>query len=321
MPHTLHPARVRPRSFELLLPVVAITLSIALPLLERAALPDPLAIHWGLDGRPDGSAPLFIHVIFMFVATTLLSALPLVGAGVSPRATARMLVGLSHGTATLLVLVNRFTLQANRGAAAWTEAAALRPLDLLSMLGLALLAGLVGWTLAAWRPERPVAQRTVVPAAMVDDGEVLIWVGRQALALGQIAGPALLLLGIVLGPLFARDVMRIVTPTLVGVGVLLWMLTTVRVSVGPTGLRVGFGPLGWPRLRVELSEVTSVTVEDVVPMVYGGWGYRMLPGVRAIVIRAGEGLRVGRRGRSDLVITVDDAEVAAGVLAAHVAAV
>jgi hypothetical protein len=112
--------------------------------------------------------------------------------------------------------------------------------------------------------------------------------------------------------------MRIATPALAITGLMLWAFTSVRVSVGPTGLRAGFGPLGWPRLRVELSEVTSVTIEDVVPMVYGGWGYRMLPGVRAIVIRSGEGLRVGRRGRSDLVITVDDAEVAAGVLAAHV---
>jgi len=318
MPHILHPTRVRPRSFELLLPVVAIALSIALPLLERGALPDPLAINWGFDGRPDGSAPLFIHVVLMFVMTTLLSALPLVGAAASPRATARVLVGLSHGTSTLLVLVNRFTLQANRGAADWSEAAALRPLDVLSMLGLALLAGVVGWMLASWRPERPVAQRSVVPAAMADDGEVLIWVGRQALALGQIVGPVLLLLGIVLGPFFARDVMRIATPALAITGLMLWAFTSVRVSVGPTGLRAGFGPLGWPRLRVELSEVTSVTIEDVVPMVYGGWGYRMLPGVRAIVIRSGEGLRVGRRGRSDLVITVDDAEVAAGVLAAHV---
>jgi hypothetical protein len=320
MPQTLHPPRVRPRSFELLLPAVAVALSIALPLLDRAALPDPMAVHWGFDGRPDGSAPLLVHVMLMSVLTALLSSLPLVGAGASPRGTARQLVGLSHGAATLLALVNLFTLRANRGAADWTQAAPLRPLELLGMVGLALLAGLVGWGLAAWRPERPVRKRTVVPAAMAQDGEVLIWVGRQALAHGQLAGPFVLLLAVVLTPFLAREVTLVVTPTLALLGCMLWGLTSVRVSVGPTGLRAGFGPLGWPRLHVALAEVTSVSVEDVVPMVYGGWGYRVVPGVRAIVIRGGEGLRVGRRGRSDLVITVDDAEVAAGVLAAHVAA-
>jgi hypothetical protein len=320
MPHTLHPARVRPRAFELLLPLVAIVLSVTLPLMERGALPDPLATSWGFDGRPGDSAPLLVYVIFMVIATLLLSLLPLVGAGASPRASARQLVGLSHAMATLLVLLNRFTLQANHGVRDWTEAGALRPLDLLGMIAVALIAGLVGWMLAAWRPERPVAQRVAVPAAIADDGEVLIWVGRQALPLGQFAGPLVLLLGVTLGPFLPRDVGFVVVPTLILVGLLMWGFTSIRVSVGPYGLRAGFGPLGWPRLHVDLAEVTSVTVEHVVPMAYGGWGYRVVPGVRAIVIRAGEGLRIGRRGRSDLVITVDDADVAAGVLAAHVAA-
>jgi hypothetical protein len=317
MPHALHPRRVRPRLSELLLPIVAIVLAVVLPLVDRGALPDPIAIHWGFDGRPDGSAPFLVHVIAMVTITALLAIVPLVGAGSAPRPTARMLVGLSHALAMLMLLLNHFTLRANRGATDWREAAPLQPLALLGMLGVALLAGLLGQRLAAWRPDRPVPQRPVVPAPTIRAGEVLVWVGRQTLLLGQVAGPLLLVAGVVLAPFVPREVAVVLSPSLAAAGLLLWGLTSVRVSVGPAGLRAGFGPFGWPRLTVRLTDITAVTVEDVVPMVYGGWGYRIVPGVRAVVIRAGEGLRLGRRGRSDLVITIDDAAVAAGVLAAH----
>ena len=49
-------------------------------------------------------------------------------------------------------------------------------------------------------------------------------------------------------------------------------------------------------------------------MSYGGWGYRVRPGVRAIVIRGGEGLRIGRTNKADLVVTVDDAATGAGLV-------
>ena len=55
-------------------------------------------------------------------------------------------------------------------------------------------------------------------------------------------------------------------------------------------------------------------VEQVNPMAYGGWGYRLRPGVRAVVTRGGEALRLVRTGKADLVLTVDDAATGAGVI-------
>ena len=81
-----------------------------------------------------------------------------------------------------------------------------------------------------------------------------------------------------------------------------------------------FGPLGGFRSRVPLDEVARVTAEVVEPLAYGGWGYRIIPGVRAVIVRQGPGLRVDRIDGPSLVVTVDDAGVAAGVLRAHLAA-
>jgi hypothetical protein len=112
----------------------------------------------------------------------------------------------------------------------------------------------------------------------------------------------------------------IIGSTLMLVGILLWWFTSITVAVGPTGLKVRFGPLGWPVIRVPLDAVEDVSVEDVEPLAHGGWGYRVTPGVRAVVIRRGVGLRVTRTGRPDLVVTIDDEARAAGVLVAHLEA-
>ena len=48
-------------------------------------------------------------------------------------------------------------------------------------------------------------------------------------------------------------------------------------------------------------------VEEISPLSYGGWGYRGRPGVRAFVIRKGDGVRLARTGKPDVVVTVDDA--------------
>ncbi len=80
---------------------------------------------------------------------------------------------------------------------------------------------------------------------------------------------------------------------------------------------VACGWLGFPRLRVPIEDVATVTVEDVAPMSYGGWGLRQVPGATAVVVRRGEGLRIERRSGRLFVVTVDDAAMAAGVLLAH----
>jgi hypothetical protein len=79
---------------------------------------------------------------------------------------------------------------------------------------------------------------------------------------------------------------------------------------------VAYGPLGLPRQRVPLSRIRGARAIHVTPLRHGGWGYRgslLVFGRAAIVVRGGDGIRVDcDRGR--LVITIDDADTAAGLL-------
>ncbi len=77
------------------------------------------------------------------------------------------------------------------------------------------------------------------------------------------------------------------------------------------------GWLGWPSRTVTYDQMTSIEVEDVVPMEYGGWGFRLANGAQAHVIRSGEAIRINREGKSDILVTVDDAGTGAAILAGH----
>ena len=51
-----------------------------------------------------------------------------------------------------------------------------------------------------------------------------------------------------------------------------------------------------------------------MPLAYGGWGWRRRPGRSAVVIRAGDGLVLRLRSGGTIVVTVDGAHTAAGLV-------
>lgn len=319
MPTTLHPPRTPVPRRELVLPFLAVAYAAIEPWRLRARLPDPVAIHWGLDGLPDGSAPLIVDALVMVVATALVALVPLLAAGGADRRDARVLVAVGQGMAAFFLLLRHRTLTLNLDVTVWTEAGALTLMDLGVMALLVLPAAAFGWWVAGARPERVRQLRQPAQVTLPSDAD-LAWVGHQSWPVGRLLGPLLGAGGAVLVAVRVTPEGLIIGGTLALAGLLVWWLTSITVAVGPTGLRVRFGPFGWPGVRVPLEGITTVELEDVEPLSYGGWGYRILPGVRAVVIRRGEGLRVGRADRPALVVTVDDAATAAAVLAAHVEA-
>jgi hypothetical protein len=317
MPTTLHPPRSLPVR-ELVVPLLSVLAVAVMPLLVWSRLPDPVAIHWSLDGRPDGSAPLVVDAVLLAVVTALVTLLPLLAVGRADRRTARTMLALSHGMGVFFILLRWSTIDRNLDVMVWTDAGAIGLLDLVVMFVIASPSALLGWWLGGRHPDLPRPVRDVPNVTLPSDGR-LLWTGRQGSQVARLLGPALLALGGGFTALRIAAETLVVGGTLMLVGLALWWFTSIAVSVGPAGMKVRFGPLGWPRIHVPLEAIVGIEVEDVEPLAFGGWGYRVVPGARAVVIRRGVGLRVRRSGQPDLVVTVDDAATAAGVLAAHVA--
>ncbi|EQD40866.1 lipoprotein, partial [mine drainage metagenome] len=94
-------------------------------------------------------------------------------------------------------------------------------------------------------------------------------------------------------------------------------VSTIKVVVDANGLKVYYGPFGWPSSRISLARISQASAVDVRPMAWGGWGYRgsmrMLRRA-AVVLRRGEGIRLDLADGKIFVVTVDDAETGAQLL-------
>lgn len=294
-------------------PIAAIpTITLLIAAADR--LPDPLASHFGPSGTADGFAGRWslvalaaglgigMAVVFALTAATGMGA-------VSRRDLGRWLVGLSWATAGFVGTVQFAATAANLDLAdpataalpLWTFPAAL-------LIGAA--AGLLGW-LVTPRTTPSTPDDPAVPAVALGPTERVSW-SRTA------GSPVLLLVaGVLAAAAIALWVAGLVVSAvvMVAVAVLALVLGSARVTVDRRGLTVALGMLGWPRLRIPADDIVSVTVTDVSPMQYGGWGYRVLPGARGVILRSGEALVVTRRSGQRFAVTVDDAGTAAGLLA------
>lgn len=308
------------RRAELLLPTLAVAAAVATPLAVWSRLPEPMAVHWSLSGVPDGAAPRLLDVLLLGAVTAALGFGPLVAARTAmPRWSARVLIATSSGGSALFLVLRGASLQANLDAASWQAAGSFG----IRHLGVALLAAASGAAVGAWlaadRPDHATVTAEVAPAE-VRPGEAVVWTGRAANRAGTFSALALLLAAAVavwLVPAPGRNVVLLVLPL---AAVAMSSLAQVTVTVGPRAVVARLGWFGWPRLRVPIGEVEGVHLETVEPTSYGGWGLRWTPTATGVVIRRGPGIRIDRRGTRALVVTVDDAEVGAAVLLAHLQA-
>ena len=96
----------------------------------------------------------------------------------------------------------------------------------------------------------------------------------------------------------------------VPIGVAAAAFSRIVVAIDRRGFTVDYGPLPWPRTHIELAEIRSAAVTDVVPLRHGGWGYRgsrLVMKRAAVVIRGGEGIHLQLANNRQFVVTVDNA--------------
>jgi Protein of unknown function (DUF1648) len=291
----------------------------AVVLLTTAAdrLPDPIASHFGPTGTADGFssrggslvaiAALGAGVALALGFAAAFTARPAPG---SRKDLARWFTGIAWAAAAFLGTVLWNAVAANLDLAD-AAAAVLPSTSFLFAVLAAAVAGPVGALLAP-RTQGAGAAPPPVRATPLGATERISWSRSAGAPWLPIGGAVLIAAGVALG----ATVQAAAGLALAAAGVAGVLLGQARVVVDRRGLTVRLGLLGWPRVHVPAEDVEAVAVADVSPVQFGGWGYRIVPGGRGIILRSGQALVVTRRSGQRLTVTVDDAGSAAGLLSA-----
>lgn len=307
----------------LILPAAIVLAGVAIQLIVLPTLPNPVAIHWGFSGAPDGFGPVWltpvITVAIGFGVPALLAAGALGSMRRGDRGFAyRVLGGVALGLAALLSVLGTGSMVAQSGV----EDAAAGPtilLPLLTAFVAALGAGAIGWKIQPHEPWQPSAAIPTGALALAP-GERAVWLQRVSIAR---SGAIILVATVVLMVVLTFVIVLLTADPLaiwIMIGITLFLLATVvttlafHVRVGDDGLSVN-SVVGWPGVHVPLADVESATVVDVKPMgEFGGWGMRWGPAGFGVVLRSGAGIQVRRRSGKTVTVTVDDAATGAALL-------
>ncbi|TDC75372.1 DUF1648 domain-containing protein [Streptomyces hainanensis] len=278
-------------------------------LANQDRLPERLATHFGSGGEADGYLSRATALWFgggMLLGLGLLFSLMLLRA--KDASGQRLTAAVGAGMAVTLGYPLVMTVLINTDVS--DPAAARLPMWHVAVL---LLAGLAVGGLAWWvvGPGASNAAEPPVPALALAEGESASWsrtmVSRVVLVAAG-AGALGGMLVVLFGPPWAGLVPLVVA-------LFCAVSASVRVTVDRHGLAVGSTLLPRPRLAVPLDRIVSATsVEVNAAADFGGWGYRIRPGRRGVVLRSGEALSARLTGGREFVVTVDDSTTAAALL-------
>jgi hypothetical protein len=308
------------------LPLAITAVGVALLLAWLPELPDQLAVHWGLDG-PDGfaSSTAFVvgYALMGIGFVVLFGALAIAGRRVGPNWVQKMLASTSLGVAVVLFATFVATTEVQRGL---EDAADAPDIGILVIGGVVagLVAGVAGWFIQPKVVNQENELAAAEPLRLAPE-ERAVWLAKTRTPVGA-------LVVIILAIAFVLGVTVFVT---VQSGGAAWFLllapiillalalltTSWRVRVDEHGLVVR-SVMGWPVYRVSVAEIAKAGATEVSPGAdFGGWGLRWAPNRRfGIITRGGPALEVQRHDGRSLVVTVDDAETGAALLAAYAAA-
>ena len=275
-----------------------------------ADLPDPLPTHWTGGGRVDGTTGagvFFAWTLTISLALLVISAVTLLAHRVhhTGRLLIAVLVAASVLVGSIYVLsaaVSRHHSSADDVALPWYALA-------LAVL-VPLVVGALVWKLIAPAPITDVHR----PASGLGlrASERVVWIAHAQSTGLRIAAVALAVVAVLAGVfLFHTTTVAVI---MFVVALLLAWTSELTTRVDDEGLHVLWGPLGWPRQRILLGAIAQVHAQDIRPMQWGGWGYRITSRGTASIVRSGSGIVVEKRDGNTFVVTTDDAEQGADVL-------
>lgn len=320
----------------LIAPLALLVIAAVIIAMWMPELPDPAAIHWGIDGV-NGYGPSWTYLaltlgvgggmVVLFAAIALFSSrvpqssrsLPPAGTPVlqwSP--TARLLGGINLGVGGMFAVLMTVSVAVQRGL---DDAADTPDITAWVFVGFAVAIALtiLGWFLQPKVETASGNEQQASPMSLAP-GERAAWFGTAAM--GRTGVIVLILaVAILIGTsiwVFALDqggvgwIMVVVTLLVIA---LIATTLVFRVRINGAGLRVR-SVAGWPRWNIRADQITAVKVVHVTPMgEFGGWGLRIaVDGRMGIVLRTGEALEITRGNGRRFVVTIDDAGTAASVL-------
>lgn len=325
MTATVRTARRRFLLWAVIVPLAATLIGVAVQLAVISAVPATVAMHWGADGSPDGFAPSWVSPALTaglgVGLTLLLGVIAWWGSrDGSWGPTLRFLGALLPATVVGVVAMVTLTYTRQQGLTDAHDSPGVG-IPLLVGAGLAVVVGVAAWMTQPDVVSRPAADVVTPARVVVTPGEQVTWVRSATMhpsGLALLCGATALLAGLAVAFWFAGAPVWIM---LAGLTVLFALLIAsmgvFRVRVSRAGIAVT-SLLGVPRWRIPLAQVVGAQVVEVNPMTdFGGWGIRLgIDGRLGVVLRRGRALQITRRTGRALVVTVDDAETAAGLVRA-----
>lgn len=310
--------RTRAILLGVVLPVIVLGAAYLLIRSWQPRRPDPMVLHWGVDGVDRvGSFSAFLTPFAVLAAVICVPAILL--ALVVKGAARRGMVGLSAGLATMMggiaVGAAAIQLDAADAYAVGSPGAALM-LPILASVAIGLLAT---WLAGSDAP-RPTSQAVPDDAPRLPlDGDApstdLVWsapLPAVPLAFPVVTIGVLLVMAILVGML-SGDWWLLIFPVLMGAVMLVALGWHIRIDRDGLTMRA---MLGWPSYRVPADEIVRADAVEIRPFAeFGGWGLRIgAQGTLGFVTRHGEGFLLERTGNRRVAVTVDDAARAAAAL-------
>jgi hypothetical protein len=303
-------------------PAVSALIGVGVALSWLNELPDPVAVHWGASGAPDGfgSALMILGIlpaiglVFGIFVAVILGRMRAVSR-LSP--TPRILVVASVWLSVFLTVAGIGSLAIQRG---FSDAADTG--DVLPVLGVGLAASILPAAATWFLSPRPLVvelAESSTPALSLGQTEHVYWSRTVsprpvvAVLLGIVAVTSVAVFIVLLMVGSPESFLGLLPPGLLlilGVTTAFW-----RVRVDARGLHVR-SAVGFPRFSYALAEITSAELSTVSPLgEFGGWGIRFGGAGRlGIIMQSGTALEVTRKDGRSFVITVDDAETAASLI-------
>jgi len=297
-------------------PAAIIATTTGLAMSWRHDLPDPIAVHWGLNG-PDGFGSLTTSIVWPAVAGSVVASLLWALGFFACRQsfTRRGAAALAVGSTILLSGVSIGALSVQRGVADARDAGSIDGVILVTFLVATAAAGIVT-RLIPGDPPLPTSEPVSPTAARLKLGR-----GEDASWVRDVTSPGyfLAIVGVVLtialfGLLGGMWWFALVLGVTIGLSLVAFLHWTVIVD--RDGLTVR-SILRRPCFRIPLNEVEMAEVVEVRPLrEFGGWGIRsgMTGGRMGVVVRKGPALQVHRTGGRVFLVTVDDAATGAALL-------